>query len=46
MASNLVVISSTAHRAVVKTTPGKFLNDVLQEACVKLGLDSSLHGLK
>ncbi|MCJ1380998.1 hypothetical protein MMC17_004107 [Xylographa soralifera] len=46
MASNLVVISSTAHRAVIKTTPGKFLNDVLEEACAKLGLDASLHGLK
>ncbi|MCJ1418080.1 hypothetical protein MMC32_004425 [Xylographa parallela] len=46
MASNLVVISSTAHRAVIKTTPGKFLSDVLEEACVKLGLDASLHGLK
>ncbi|MCJ1282051.1 hypothetical protein MMC26_001374 [Xylographa opegraphella] len=46
MASNLVVISSTAHRAVIKTTPGKFLSDVLEEACAKLGLDASLHGLK
>ncbi|MCJ1294741.1 hypothetical protein MMC34_006299 [Xylographa carneopallida] len=46
MASNLVVISSTAHRAVIKTTPGKFLSDVLEEACTKLGLDASLHGLK
>ncbi|MCJ1399700.1 hypothetical protein MMC11_002902 [Xylographa trunciseda] len=46
MASNLVVISSTAHRAVVKTTPGKFLHDVLEEACAKLGLDASLYGLK
>ncbi|MCJ1387830.1 hypothetical protein MMC18_000673 [Xylographa bjoerkii] len=46
MASNLVVISSTAHRAVIKTTPGKFLNDVLEEACAKLGLDASLYGLK
>ena len=46
MASHIVVIDSSARRTVVKTTPGKFLSDVLQEACVKLGLDASYHGFK
>ncbi|KAI9821593.1 MAG: hypothetical protein M1832_003267 [Thelocarpon impressellum] len=46
MASHVVVIDSTARRAVVKVTPGKYLSDVLQEACKKLGLTASLYGLK
>ena len=46
MASHVVVIDATARRAVVKTTPGKHLSDVLQEACNKLGLEASQYGLK
>ncbi|KAI9839613.1 MAG: hypothetical protein M1819_002239 [Sarea resinae] len=46
MSSHVVVIDSSARRTVVKTSPGKFLSDVLQEACARLGLDSSQYGLK
>ncbi|MCJ1243919.1 hypothetical protein MMC30_001116 [Trapelia coarctata] len=46
MASHVVVIDSSFRRTTVKTTPGKYLSDVLQEACAKFGLDASLHGLK
>ena len=46
MASHVVVLDSTARRAVVKTIPTKHLSDILQEACGKLGLDPSRHGLK
>ncbi|KAI9724393.1 MAG: hypothetical protein M1812_000461 [Candelaria pacifica] len=46
MSSHVVVIDSTARRAVIKTTPAKYLVDVLQEACTKLGLDANQYGLK
>lgn len=46
MASHVVVIDSSFHRTTVKTTPGKYLSDVLQEACIKFGLDARLYGLK
>jgi tether containing UBX domain for GLUT4 len=46
MSSHVVVIDSTARRAVVKTNPSKPLADVLQEACTKLGLAASQYGLK
>ncbi|KAH8693618.1 GLUT4 regulating protein TUG-domain-containing protein [Talaromyces proteolyticus] len=46
MSSHVVVIDSTARRAVVKTNPSKPLADVLQEACAKLGLNASQYGLK
>ncbi|KAL1965645.1 hypothetical protein VTN77DRAFT_5322 [Rasamsonia byssochlamydoides] len=46
MSSHVVVIDSTARRAVVKTTPSKPLADVLHEACAKLGFDASQYGLK
>ena len=46
MASNVVVLDSSARRAVVKTTPTTHLSDVLQEACLKLRLDPSRYGLK
>ena len=46
MASHVVVLDSSARRAVVKTIPGKHLSDVLAEACGKLGLEPSRHGLK
>ena len=46
MASHVVVVDSRARRATVKTNPGKYLNDILDEACQKLGLDSSQYGLR
>ncbi|RLM01033.1 hypothetical protein CFD26_108748 [Aspergillus turcosus] len=46
MSSHVVVLDSTARRATIKTTPGKHLADILQEACAKLGLDASQYGLK
>ncbi|KAE8373464.1 GLUT4 regulating protein TUG-domain-containing protein [Aspergillus bertholletiae] len=46
MSAHVVVLDSTARRATIKTTPGKYLTDVLQEACVKLGADASQYGLK
>jgi tether containing UBX domain for GLUT4 len=46
MASNVVVIDSSARRATIKTTPGKYMNEVLQEACRKLGYNADNFGLK
>ncbi|KAI9368065.1 GLUT4 regulating protein TUG-domain-containing protein [Aspergillus egyptiacus] len=46
MSSHVVVLDSTARRATIKTTPGKYLADILQEACTKLGLNASQYGLK
>ena len=46
MASHVVVLDSTARRAIVKTTPDKHLTDVLREACQKLGRDPDNYCLK
>ncbi|KAI4195543.1 MAG: hypothetical protein LQ348_002439 [Seirophora lacunosa] len=46
MTSTLVVIDSSARRTTIRTTPSKVLSDVLQEACGKLGVDSTQYGLK
>ncbi|KAF7160596.1 hypothetical protein CNMCM5623_006217 [Aspergillus felis] len=46
MSSHVVVLDSTARRATIKTTPGKHMTDILQEACAKLGLNASQYGLK
>ncbi|MCJ1276842.1 hypothetical protein MMC21_004649 [Puttea exsequens] len=46
MASHVVILDSSARRAVVKTTPTKHLSDILQEACEKLSLNPDHHGLK
>ncbi|KAF3389556.1 Tether containing UBX domain for GLUT4 [Penicillium rolfsii] len=46
MSAHVVVIDATARRATIKTTPGKHLTDILQEACSKLGYDASQYGLK
>jgi hypothetical protein len=46
MSAHVVVIDATARRATIKTTPGKHLTDILQEACSKLGYNSSQYGLK
>ncbi|KAI9749443.1 MAG: hypothetical protein M4579_006870 [Chaenotheca gracillima] len=44
--SHVVVLDSTARRAVIRVTPLKHLSDVLQEACNRFGVDPSQHGLK
>jgi len=46
MSSHVVVIDTTFRRTTIKVTPGKFLTDVLEEACSKLGLKASNYGLK
>lgn len=46
MSSHVVVLDATARRATIKTSPGKHLTDILQEACAKLGIDASQYGLK
>ncbi|RJE27074.1 UBX domain protein [Aspergillus sclerotialis] len=46
MSSHVVVLDVTARRATVKTSLGKHLTDILQEACTKLGIDASQYGLK
>ncbi|ETI29279.1 hypothetical protein G647_01732 [Cladophialophora carrionii CBS 160.54] len=46
MASHVVVIDATARRTQIKTTPGKHLSEVLEEACAKLGLNAAHYGLK
>ncbi|KAL2809941.1 GLUT4 regulating protein TUG-domain-containing protein [Aspergillus granulosus] len=46
MSAHVVVLDATARRATIKTTPGKYLTDILQEACKKLGLDARQYGLK
>ncbi|KAH8815372.1 GLUT4 regulating protein TUG-domain-containing protein [Xylogone sp. PMI_703] len=46
MASHVVVIDSSFRRTTVKVTPGKFMTEVLEEACTKLGLTASNYGLR
>lgn len=46
MASHVVVIDTSFRRTTVKVLPGKFMTDVLDEACSKLGLKSSNYGFK
>lgn len=46
MASHVVVIDSTARRAVIKVSPTKHLSDVLEDACSKLGATAIQYGLK
>jgi TUG ubiquitin-like domain len=46
MASHVVVIDTSFRRVTIKVTPGKYLTDVLEEACGKLNLKSSNYGLK
>ncbi|KAL2867941.1 putative UBX domain protein [Aspergillus lucknowensis] len=46
MSSHVVILDSTARRATIKTTPGKYMTDILQEACKKLGVDPNQYGLK
>jgi len=46
MASHVVVIDTTFRRATVKVTPGKYMSDVLEEACEKLNLIASNYTIK
>ncbi|KAJ9606436.1 hypothetical protein H2200_009397 [Cladophialophora chaetospira] len=46
MASHVVVIDATARRAQIRTTPGKHLSEILEEACAKLGVNAAQYGLK
>jgi tether containing UBX domain for GLUT4 len=46
MASHVVVIDATARRTQIKTTPGKHLSEVLEEACAKLGINAAQYGLR
>jgi tether containing UBX domain for GLUT4 len=46
MATNVVILDSSFRRLTVKVTPGKFLSEVLEEACDKWKLNASNHGLK
>lgn len=46
MASHVVVIDTSFRRTTVKVTPGKYLSDVVEEACQKFGLKASNYTLK
>ncbi|KIV94469.1 hypothetical protein PV10_02235 [Exophiala mesophila] len=46
MSAHVVVIDSTARRHVVKTTPNKYLSEVVEEVSAKLGINASQYGLK
>ena len=46
MASHVIVIDSALKRAQVKVTPQKYLSDVLEEACKKLGHKPEQYTLK
>ena len=46
MAAHVMVIDATARNVKIKTLPGKYLTDILEEACTKLGRDASRYGLK
>lgn len=46
MASHVVVIDASFRRAQIKVTPGKYVSDILEEACAKFGLKASNYGLK
>ncbi|TVY73424.1 Tether containing UBX domain for GLUT4 [Lachnellula suecica] len=46
MSSHVVVIDTSFRRQTVKVTPGKYMTDVLDEACGKFNIKSSNYGLK
>lgn len=46
MSSHVVVIDSTARRAIVKTEPGMYISDILEMGCKKLGMKSEKYILK
>ncbi|KAG8525447.1 uncharacterized protein KY384_009091 [Bacidia gigantensis] len=46
MTSNIVVVDTSARRAIIKTTPDKYLIDILREACKKFGRDADSYELR
>lgn len=46
MASHLIVVDANLKRAQIKVTPQKFLSDVLEDACAKLGHKPDQYTLK
>ena len=46
MASHVVVIDTSFRRITIKVTPGKYVSDILEEACAKFGLNANNYGLK
>ncbi|TVY47015.1 Tether containing UBX domain for GLUT4 [Lachnellula occidentalis] len=44
--SHVVVIDTSFRRHNIKVTPGKYMTDILEEACKKFGIKSSNYGLK
>ena len=46
MASHVFVIDSTAHRTQIKTSPGTYLRDVLEQACKNKGINVDQYELK
>lgn len=44
--SQVIVIDSAFRRHVIKTTPEKRLNDILNEACTKFGVNPDIYVLK
>ncbi|KAE8446929.1 hypothetical protein EG329_011560 [Mollisiaceae sp. DMI_Dod_QoI] len=46
MASHVVVIDSALRRHNVKVNPGKYMTEVLEEACKKFGLNPTNYGIK
>ncbi|KAF4637135.1 hypothetical protein G7Y89_g943 [Cudoniella acicularis] len=46
MASHVVVIDTSFRRQTIKVTPGKFMTELLEEACKKFGLNASNYGIK
>ncbi|EGD85328.1 hypothetical protein H112_06231 [Trichophyton rubrum D6] len=46
MAAHVIVLNSSARRALIKVTPTKHLSDVLGEACSKFNINPAQYGLK
>jgi len=46
MASHVVVIDTSFRRTQIKVTPGKYVSDILEEACAKFSLNANNYGLK
>jgi tether containing UBX domain for GLUT4 len=46
MASHVVVVDTSLRRAQIKITQSKYVSDILEEACQKLGLEAGKYNLK
>jgi TUG ubiquitin-like domain len=46
MASHVVVIDTSLRRVQIKITQSKYVSDILEEACKKLGLEAGNYNLK